>query len=157
MAVAVEQQLQTDGGVLLELLTEQRDLYRRLAGQSRRQTALITGDEQEGLLTLLSERQQAIDRLGEVAKELRDYHSDWRMVRQQMAPKIAARVDELLTETNALLAGILEQDEKDVQLLATRKSATAGAMSAARQQRQVGAAYQASNEAGSAKTEWTDE
>ena len=144
----------------LALLTEQRDLCRRLSGFAETQRSLITGDEPERLLTLLADRQQLLDRLSVVGTRLRPLQQNWREVRAGLSSSQAQAADALIAEVNQLLAGILHADETDAQLLSAKKNATAQSMREVGRGRQAGAAYAATGTAGgtaAARVDWTDE
>jgi len=144
----------------LALLTEQRDLCRRLSGFAQAQHSLITGNEPERLLTLLADRQQLLDRLSLVGTRLRPLQQNWRAVREGLSGHQAQMADALIAEVNQLLAGILHADETDAQLLSAKKNATAQAMGEVSRGRQAGAAYAAMATAGAsatARVDWTDE
>lgn len=144
------------GERVAELLSEQRDLYRQLARLSERQRGLITGDEPERLLALLSERQQLIDRLESIGVELRPYQANWRQVRAGLTDDEGRRVDGLLGEVNAILSEILKQDEADTALLSARKNQTQQQIGTIQTGRQVGRAYASTYSAqASGGGEWT--
>lgn len=142
---------------LVTLLTRQRDLYRQLQDQARRQNALIVGNDPEQLLALLGDRQQVLDQLAEVGDEIRPYQQAWPTMRGQLTPSLARQVDELLSEINTLLTEILAQDEKDAQVLSARRSAAAESLGMIRRDARVGVAYQASEQPAAAGREWNDE
>jgi hypothetical protein len=66
-------------------------------------------------------------------------------------------VTRLVRQVNTILSEILQQDEKDTKLLASRKSTTGQQVETVRTGRQVGAAYQMAGSVVSARAEWIDE
>ena len=120
-------QKQDDGevGAMISLLSEQRDLYARLASLADHQRSLIADREPERLLEVLGERQKIVDRLESLAERLRPRQRQWQQIREQMADSERQRADQLVSETNALLSAIIQKDEADVQLLAESKTSTA--------------------------------
>jgi hypothetical protein len=141
---------------LIGLLTEQRELYVRLGALTDSQRSLITGDEPGRLLAVLGERQKLIDRLERLAERMRPYQQKWPELRSELAPAETERVDRLLAEVNELLAGILEKDKADAQLLAARKGAVGQAMAALKTDKQARAAYAAPAQAKQVGVDWTE-
>ncbi len=143
---------------VLGLLNEQCTLCRRLRTLGDRQRTLIASDQAETLLEVLGERQQIIDRLGALSERMRPYQRSWAEVRSCLADDDGRRADELLSELNASLAGILEGDRADAELLASRRQETGLDMGRLKATRLAGAAY-AAGEQGSqvSHVEWTDE
>ncbi len=128
----------------MALLSEQRELYRQLRRLADRQRAFITSNEPERLLAVLAERQQLIDRLQAVGQRLRPYQANWREIRGGMDEAQGRQMDGLVAEVNAILAGILQQDEADTALLSARKSETGRQIGVIQAGRQAGRAYAAS-------------
>ena len=141
----------------VEVASEQRDLCRRLSGFAQTQRALITGDEPQRLLELLAERQQLLDRLMTVGERLRPLQKQWVEVRTALSDSQVRQAEELIGEVNRLLAGILQIDDADAQLLSARKSMTARALKQVGRGRQAGAAYESSVTATPVRVDWTDE
>ena len=152
-----------DTSAVLALLTQQRDLCRRLGAFCDRQRPLVTGDHAEQLLAVLGERQVLLDQLGGVVEKLRPYQRDWREVRTRMAAEEGRRADALVAEVNGLLSTILQHDDADAKLLSARKAATAQQITELKQSRAAGVAYAsaaggyASTTDGGARVDWTAE
>jgi len=144
------------GRDLTALLKRQRDLYVQLGRLAEGQRSMITGDEPERLLGILAERQQLIDQLEAVGRRLKPYQANWRQIRGSLASEQAGEVDALVSEVNALLSGILKNDEADAQLLSIRKSQTAQAAGEIKAARQAGSAYAASAGAPRSGSDWGD-
>jgi len=141
---------------LIGLLAEQRELYTQLGRLVENQRAWITGDEPERLLAALGERQCCIDRLESSASRLRAYQENWEDVRRGLTAAELERVGRLVGEVNALIAGILQRDEADAQLLAARKGSTSQALGALRTARQAGAAYSTAGYGPPSSMGWRD-
>jgi len=146
-----------DSRELIDLLSEQRDLYVELRKLSGEQRALITGESPEQLLGVLVKRQRIIDRLDGLTRRLRPYQQEWRTVRAGLNPADGRRVDQLVAEVNTLLKGILEEDATDAELLAARKSDTARKMQTTKTARYAGAAYGAGQAVSGGRIDWTGE
>lgn len=143
---------------VLEILTEQCALCRQLKGLAARQRMLIASDQAEMLLEVLGRRRQIIDRLGGLADRMRPYQQRWTEVRSRFADDDGRRVDEMISELNAALAGILQGDKADAELLASRRQETGSDLGRLKATRMAGAAYAASQEGPQvSQVEWTDE
>ena len=143
---------------VLALLTEQCALCRQLSGLGDRQRSLIAANQPEELLEVLGQRQQIIDRLGNLSERIRPYQQDWARVRSHLDRDDGRRADELVSELNTHLAGILAGDKADAELLASRRLQTGLDMTRLKTTRIAGAAYAASQEGPRVShVEWTDE
>ena len=69
---------------LLELLREQRHLYRNLQSLSERQRRLISGDRPELLLNILRDRQMLVTQLARVNEQLSPYRNRWQEIYGQL-------------------------------------------------------------------------
>lgn len=111
------------------MLEAQGSLYRRLRRASARQRSLITGEDATLLAAVLADRNKLTDdltRVGTQLAELRRVTGD--RLRMALSTVQRQRADDLLNEARQLLKTILDFDEEDVRLLATRKAQVAGAM-----------------------------
>ncbi len=110
---------------LVELLTEQRDLYRRLRALGTRQRAHITGDRGDHLLRTLEERAVLVNAVAERSEILGPYLRKWDSVYPSLPDGLRTQAAELLQEVTGLVGTILSSDEADGALLAARKRAIA--------------------------------
>jgi hypothetical protein len=108
---------------LVELLTQQRDLYRSLRELSEQQRALISGDRPEMLLRILRERQDLVTGLARLNEELGPYRRNWDAVHASLPEAQRGVASGLLQEINGLLRVILRTDQEDGALLSARKQA----------------------------------
>ncbi len=147
-----------DGGDdVLGLLTEQCALCRQLRVLADRQRMLIASDQAETLLEVLGQRQQIIDRLGKLSERMRPHQQRWAEIRSRLADDDGRRADELISEVNAHLAGILEGDRADAEMLASRRQETESDMNRLKATRMAGVAYAASEQGPHVShVEWTD-
>jgi hypothetical protein len=141
---------------LIALLTEQSGLYEQLAVLSETQRGLITGNEPEQLLRLLSDRQKLLDQVEALAARMRPYQKSWPQMRPFASSADVEQVDRLLAKVNGFLSAIIEQDKADTQLLAARKSVVGQEVSAFKSTRAAGAAYVAAAYGAAPRREWTD-
>lgn len=126
---------------LIELLTEQRELYGQLGSLSDRQRSLISGDRPETLLNILQHRQTLVAQLAQVNEQLAPYRRNWDALYAALPAAQRERVAGLLREVNGLLAGILKSDEEDARLLVARKQAVAQSLSSLAGTRVAQSAY----------------
>lgn len=108
---------------LLTLLTQQRDLYRRLRELAERQRALICGERPELLLNILSERQGLVASLTRLNEQLAPYRRRWDELYAGFAEPIRLQAATLLAEINETLRVIIATDQEDTALLSARKEA----------------------------------
>jgi hypothetical protein len=134
---------QPDAARLLELLTQQRDLYRSLRDLSEQQRALIAGDRPEMLLNILRERQDLVTRLARLNEDLGPYRRNWDAFHASLPEAHRNQASALLHEINALLRTILRTDQEDGALLSARKQAVQAQIGGVADGRAANAAYAA--------------
>lgn len=115
----------TAGGRIEALLGRQQALFDRLDALGQRQSELIEGDEADGLLELLSERQRLIDGIAEVSGLLEPFKSRWAAVMEELPGAQRERVRRRLDALAGLTARIAQRDEADRQNLERRRDAVA--------------------------------
>lgn len=120
-----------DALLLLDLLSQQRDLYSQLKVLSDQQSALIAQGQTEQLLQVLTQRQGLVESLSEINERLSPYRHRWASVARTLPQVRRAKLRSLVDEVQQLLAGIVEQDEAD------RRQLEAAQADVGRQLRQV--------------------
>jgi hypothetical protein len=133
----------SQGQRLIELLTQQRDIYRELRQLADLQRQAIDGENSGHLLRILGDRQRLINHLTEVNTELEPFRSRWDQIRQGIDPAGRQIVGELVEEVQALLKGILELDESDCDALKRRTRSCRDQAAALAVGQRVNAAYAA--------------
>lgn len=126
---------------LIDLLSQQRDVYQRLRELADQQRAVITGDRPEALLQILRERHVLVGLLTRLNEQLAPFHRDPDGPYAGFPPERRAQADRLLEEINGLVRVILRTDHEDGALLASRKCAVGEQLAAASQAGSVSAAY----------------
>jgi hypothetical protein len=126
---------------LIDLLSEQRDLYGRLRELSEQQRTLITGDRPETLLSILRERQTLVGALIRLNEQLAPFRRNWEREHAALPQDLRAQADHLLRDINGLLREILRTDQEDGHILAARKQAVGQQMDALADGRSANAAY----------------
>jgi flagellar biosynthesis/type III secretory pathway chaperone len=115
-----------DSGRLIELLTEQRDLYQRLRELAEQQRSLISSDRPENLLNVLRERQSLVGKLAQLNMKLAPFRRNWAGAYSELPEDVRGQASALLEEINNMLQVILKADREDSALLSARKQAIAG-------------------------------
>jgi hypothetical protein len=115
---------------LVNLLTQQRDLYLRLQELSERQRSMIAGDRPELLLNILRDRQDLVTSLARLNDELAPYRRHWDDMYRALPDAQRDQASTLLQEINGLLRVILRTDQEDGALLSARKQAVAAGLTA---------------------------
>lgn len=115
-----------DTPALVALLERQRSLYADLRELSRQQAPLIDGGHAEPLLRVLAQRQRLIDELSQVNGQLDPFRQRWDALWARLAGAERSRVGVLVREVQALLADILQQDERDRAALAATRERIGG-------------------------------
>lgn len=126
---------------LIELLTEQRDLYRKLRDLSDRQRSLIAGDRPEQLLNILRDRQTLVTALAKVNEKLAPYRRNWGGIYETLPESDKRTASGLLEQINGMLKVILKTDQEDQTLLSARKQAVARSLNDVNGGRKANSAY----------------
>lgn len=126
---------------LMQLLSHQRTLYRRLRLLTDRQAALVLGDDTGPLLELLGERQRLIDGLTELNVRLKPFRTHWTDLYNTLDVETRKRISEMLEEANATLGMILKNDGHDCGRLSAKREETAARMASVETGSRVCAAY----------------
>lgn len=108
---------------LLKLLIHQRDLYRQLKMLSDQQAALIAAGDTDQLLAILGQRQRMVDALTTTNRDLAAYRKASPDLQAGLLPGQREEVRTLMDEVDALLHGIIEQDDRDRQQLQSAQQA----------------------------------
>ena len=101
------------GAGLIDLLTQQRDVYVQLKGLSDQQAPLIAGGAGEQLLAVLSQRQRLVDALGCLNEELTGCGQRLGELIATLPEAQRDRLRSLMEQVDSLLKAINEQDDRD--------------------------------------------
>src|SRR6266480_71183 len=96
-------------------LEEQVECYRRLEKLAQRQHECVQQSDTEGLIEVLEQRKEVVDRILELEKELGPSKAQWK------AGTAVGEAEKLLAEARALLARITAADRDDAMVLQQRK------------------------------------
>lgn len=126
---------------LLRLLSQQKQCYQELQRLAQQQRDLIAGQQPEALLSLLSKRQQMVERITQLQMEFSPYLKQWDTMRETLPADARNQIQALLDDLRSMLDGILEQDREDADELSHQKNAIGKQMAAANRGRVAAGAY----------------
>lgn len=110
--------------LLIDTLTQKRDCCRHLLELATRQQEPIRSGEMHALMEVLGNKQRVLGRMEEVQRRLAPLADLWQSRRETLEPDARNHCEELLTETEQLLARLIEQEKLCEQgLIQMRKSA----------------------------------
>ena len=133
----------SEATVVLNLLRRQRNLYQSLHRLACRQRGLITQNDSEALLALLSDRQQLTESILEVGREIASHRDAWPRMRQALPSADRAEADDLLAQVSTVIGQVAGLDEEAARMLSTRKAQVAEGIKTARNERAAVSAYAA--------------
>jgi hypothetical protein len=107
---------------LVALLERQRSIYQQLRTLSDQQGPLVAEGHAEALLSLLAQRQRLIDAAMDINAKLDPYRKRWAEMWATLPAAERERVGALVKDVQDLLAAIVQQDERDRQILQTAKA-----------------------------------
>ena len=129
------------GSKLIQLLTQQKFLYRQLKELTQKQTSLVDGNEPDMLLKILAGRQRLIDRLSLIDRELRPIRADWQKVSASLPAAQREEAKGLIDSVQAILGEIIARDTADTQTLHTQQKKVAAEIQGAVTGKRVNQAY----------------
>ncbi len=135
-----QQALET-GNRLIELLGQQRVLYRQLQELSGRQSDLIDGNDPEKLLRVLASRHRLIDQLRTIDKELDPIRVQWQEVSGYLPAEKLAQTQQLVDGVQKILGDILARDARDSQALEKQRGSVTQNIRGAVQGKKMNQAY----------------
>lgn len=91
---------------------------------SRQQGALIAAEDYDEFTTLLTSKQALIDYLGQLNGETLELQRTWPEKRDQLSSEERRRCEQLLADTEALLAELLEAEQFSSRQLVERRDQT---------------------------------
>ena len=131
---------------VIDLLTQQRLLYRQLRELAQQQTSLIDGSDPETLLKVLAGRQRLIDKLTSIDRDLVPIRADWQKIAAGLSNTQRQEVQFLVTDVEKILGEILARDEKDTQKLSGRQQEVASEIQTATTGKRMNQAYAQGNQ-----------
>jgi len=126
---------------IVALLTEQVALYGRLGRLAEKQARLITRGDIKPLMAVLGERKELTARVAELRTRMAPLLGDWDATRRALSEADRGKVDRLVTEADATLHRLIEDDETHARALVARRNTVAAALSGVHAARRAVAAY----------------
>ncbi len=117
---------------LVRLLDQQIDLYGTLDELSKRQHGIVESDDTDSLLRILSQRQDVINRIAELASELEPYRADWDANVNKLPNTERARIRGRLDDLAVMMEQISRRDEHDRDVIEQRRTAIGAELGGAR-------------------------
>ena len=108
---------------LARLVEEQRDAFRDLARLSESQASMIEGDDADGLLRVLTERQGVVDRIASLGEELAPFNDRWDELLPRVPDADRERIGGAVQELHELARQVEERDRADRDSLERRRNA----------------------------------
>lgn len=103
------------------IFTAHRECCRQMLELSRRQIRLIEEDDYTQLLTLLGKKQKLLTRLEEFSKHRPQIRELWKSTRDSLDVESRRQCEELLDDTEALLADLTQQEQSSTDRLEKRR------------------------------------
>jgi hypothetical protein len=129
------------GSKLIQLLSQQRLLYRQLKELAQKQSGLVDGSDPEMLLRVLASRQRLIDKLSVIDKSLEPIRADWQSIAKTLPPKQRTEAQDLVSSVQQILGEILANDERDTQVLMDQQKKVSHEIRNTSQGKQMNQAY----------------
>jgi len=129
------------GSKLIQLLSQQRLLYRQLHDLAQKQSGLVDGKDPEMLLRVLASRQRLINKLSAIDQELKPIRAHWQEIARSLPPQQRQEAQQLVESVQKILGDILTSDEKDSKALYEQKQKVAGEIRTASAGKKMNNAY----------------
>ena len=111
---------------LVQLLSEQKNLYQQLHNLACQQTVLVDGKDPEMLLKVLAARQRLINRLTVIDQKLKPMRQNWDEIFRSLREEEQQQVQQLVDSVKQILGDILQRDQRDTEKLNACKAEVAG-------------------------------
>lgn len=125
----------------LKLFTVRLEYAKALLKLSAQQQALIDQDDYSGLLDLLGQKQRLISQLDQYTKQLPTLWEQWKGERDLLSFEQRERCEEVLSESEAVLAKLLENEDTSTKSMVDRRDQTKKQVQSLNQGAKVGEAY----------------
>lgn len=109
---------------LLSVLRRRREFARAMLELSRKQRELISQRQFSELVQLIAQKQQVLEHLTELGQAFGGIVAHWKSVRDQMDSALRAEHQQVIDETEALLAQIMEIEQQGTTELAQHRDET---------------------------------
>jgi hypothetical protein len=124
-----------------KLFSVRLEYSKALLKLSIQQQALIDQDDYPGLLDVLGEKQRLLGQLDQYTKQLPTLWEQWKSERDQLPTEQRETCDEILSESEAVLSKLLENEDTSTQSMVDRRDRTKQQVQSLNQGEKVGDAY----------------
>lgn len=107
-----------------QIFSRRRNCFAALRDLSDEQRRMIGEDDYTALLALQGQKLRVIGELEAIGTQHPALMREWRTVRGMLPPAARSSCEELLLESEGLLAELLEQERNDTQTLTARRTET---------------------------------
>ena len=107
---------------LIDLLTQQRDLYAQLSEFSGQQRQIIDAGQTEQLLAVLSQRQGIVAQLTHINQQITPLRQRMTAISEAAPPAVRQTLRDLVDQVQQMLQAIIEDDEADRRTLEESKA-----------------------------------
>jgi hypothetical protein len=133
----------TTADTILSALIEQVACYRRLAQLAESQHHFVEQSQPEQLLSVLTKRQEVLERISALEKIIAPARKDWTGYCNALGAEGRNAAEKLVAETRSLLEEIMSADRNDTLVLQQRKIEITRQMANAGRGQQVNRRYAA--------------
>ncbi|WP_339732167.1 hypothetical protein [uncultured Gimesia sp.] len=124
-----------------KLFSVRLDYSKALLKLSFQQQDLINQDDYSGLLDVLSKKQRLLEQLDQYKKQLPALWEKWKSDRDQMSAETRETCEQILSESEAVLAKLLHNEDTSTQCMVDRRDRTKQQILSLNQGEKVGEAY----------------
>ncbi len=129
------------GPHLVRRLEAQLEQCRKLEALCGRQREAVASGNTDALLTVLAERQGAIDELTRIGEEIEPFRARWESVMALVETPVRERMTELVGQIGDAIESVGRQDEADRSLLEQQRASVASELAVVANRRGAVAAY----------------
>jgi hypothetical protein len=109
---------------ILDVLKHRRTHCRELLDLSRRQNRVIDMSDYSSLLGILGQKQRILGRLDELKRRYPDLGRQWASLRETGQPDVRRDCEAIISETEAILAELVQTEKDGAEELSQRRDAT---------------------------------
>jgi FlgN protein len=109
---------------ILDVLKHRRKHCRDLLDLSRRQNRVIDASDYSSLLGVLGQKQRVLGRLDEINRRHPELSRQWAALREAGQPGVRRECEEIISETEAILAELVQTEKDGAEQLSQRRDAT---------------------------------
>jgi hypothetical protein len=109
---------------ILDILKHRRSHCRDLLDLSRRQNRVIDASDYSSLLVVLGQKQRVLGRLDEIKRRYPELGRQWSALRETGLPSVRRDCEAVISETEAILAELVQTEKDGAEQLCQRRDAT---------------------------------